>query len=187
MRIVALQAVGRRERLILMRLLQVRILRIVAIQAKRRRRFGQMESVLRCRFGACLVRQMAGIATHIERRVSAAFLRHMQSRLVAREAEIFLHPTRHGFQQLILVVAGMRIVACQAVAHRGRMHRSFNIGRFLIRMTGKAKPIRSSGNQLHACDIFSDSDLMAGQAPHGDRGVNRFSLRLILVALKAFG
>jgi hypothetical protein len=43
MRIVALDAVGRGEGLVLVSLLQVRILGIVAIEAERRGRLGEME------------------------------------------------------------------------------------------------------------------------------------------------
>ena len=119
MRIVALQTVGRAEGLVLMRLLQIRILRIMAIQAERRRSLGQMEAVLRRRFGAGLVGDMAGVAAHIERGMTAALLGHIQSGLVATEAEILFFVARKRLEELILVVAGVRIVAGEAVANRG--------------------------------------------------------------------
>ena len=56
-RIVALQAVGGGERLILVRLLQVRVLGIMAIQAERRSGLGEMEIGFRRRLGAGLVRE----------------------------------------------------------------------------------------------------------------------------------
>ena len=71
--------------------------------------------------------------------MTAALLRHVQSRLVATQAEVFFCLARQRLQQLILVVAGVRIVAGQAVAHRGRMHRPLDVGRLLVRMAGEAE------------------------------------------------
>src|SRR5579863_732639 len=83
MGVVALQAICCGERLILMRLLQTGVLRIVTIQAKCWSGLGEMEQVLLRRFGAGLVGDMAGVAAHIEGRMSAALLRYVQSSLVA--------------------------------------------------------------------------------------------------------
>ena len=48
-----------------------------------------MEPVLRGRLGAGLVRDVAGVAAHIERGMTAALFGDIQSGLVATEAEIF--------------------------------------------------------------------------------------------------
>ena len=78
---------------------------------------------------AGLVRGVAGVASHVERGVTAAFFGNIESLFVAAEAKILLLVPRCRFQQLILVVAGVRIVALQAIAHRGRMHRALELGR----------------------------------------------------------
>lgn len=62
MRIVALDAVRRCERLILMGLLQVGVLRIMAIEAERRGRFSKVKPVVHRGLGAGLVRHVARIA-----------------------------------------------------------------------------------------------------------------------------
>ena len=81
MRIVALEAVGRGEGLVVVGLLQVCILGIVAIEAERRRGLGQMEAVFRGWLGAGFVGDVAGVAAHIERGVAASFLRDIQAGL----------------------------------------------------------------------------------------------------------
>ena len=89
-RIMTLQTVGRGEGLVLMSFLQVCVLCIMAVQTERRGRLGQMEPVLCRRFGARLVGEVAGVTAHIESGMTAALLGHIQSRLVATEAEVFL-------------------------------------------------------------------------------------------------
>jgi len=49
-----------------------------------------MEPVLRRRFGAGLVGEVAGFAAHVEGGMAAALLRHIQPGLMAGEAEVFL-------------------------------------------------------------------------------------------------
>ena len=72
------------------------ILGIVAIQTKRGSRLGQMEPVLRRGFGARLVSEVAGVAAHVERGVTAALLGYIQPCLVATAGRdfLFLRPTR---------------------------------------------------------------------------------------------
>jgi len=88
MRIVTAGAVRLFERLVLVRILQGSVFHIVAIDAERRSRFGQMEIKLGLSDLANLVRNVAGVAAHIESGVAAAFLRNIQSLLMAIEAEI---------------------------------------------------------------------------------------------------
>src|SRR5579872_7453122 len=88
-RIVALHAVGAGERLVVMRLLELFVVGVVAIEAERRARLGQVELVVLSCFRSGLVGHMAGIAAHVEGGVTASLLRYMQSSLVALAAEIF--------------------------------------------------------------------------------------------------
>ena len=78
-------------------------------------------------------------------------------------------------------------MANQAIANRWGMHRPLYVGRLLIRMAREAKRRGRSGDQLDACDVFIDPDLMAAQTARGHGGMYRLAFGLILVALKAFG
>ena len=98
MRIVAGRAVRGSERLIVMRLLQRRILHIVAIEAERRSRLGQVKLVLGSRIRAALVRRVAGVASHVERGMTAALLGNVQALVVAREAKIVFLVSDRRFQ-----------------------------------------------------------------------------------------
>jgi len=107
-RIVALQAVGRGEGLVLVRLLKVRILRIVAIQAQTRAaalvRWNLFSIV---GFGPGLVGVWQVSQAHVESGMTACpSPAQFQSRLVAAQAEVFLFAARCRLEQLILVVAG---------------------------------------------------------------------------------
>ena len=89
-RIVALHAIGGGERLALVRLDQARILGIVAIEAQRRSRLGQVIVELNLALLADLVGDVASLATHVQRGVPAALLGNVQSLLVAGQAEVFV-------------------------------------------------------------------------------------------------
>ncbi len=78
-RIVAGEAVGLVDRLVLMRFANGCVLRIVAVDAQRRGVFGQMEVELALAGLAGLMRDVAGVAAHIERRVPAAALGHIHA------------------------------------------------------------------------------------------------------------
>ena len=104
MRVVTGQAIRRAEGLILMRLLQPSVLHVVAVQTKRRNRLGQMEPVVEGQLCAGLVRDMAGVAAHVERGVTASLLWNIHTLVVAGEAEIVFLVARHRLQQLELVV-----------------------------------------------------------------------------------
>lgn len=80
MRVVALQAVRRSKRLVLVRLLQRRVFRIVAIETKRRRRLRQVKAVFQSWFRSGFVRDVAGVAPSVERRMTAAFPEHSSPR-----------------------------------------------------------------------------------------------------------
>jgi hypothetical protein len=82
-RVVTGQTIRLFERLILMRLRQIDVLYVVAIQAQRRGRFRKviLEFCTRARPG--LVIGVAGVTTCVERQVTAAFLRRILSDRVA--------------------------------------------------------------------------------------------------------
>ena len=94
MGIMALQTVCRAEGLVLMSFLQASIVGIVALHAERRSRLGEMEPIFRRRFRAGLVGNVASVAAHVERGMTAALFGHIQSRLVAVAAEILFFPAR---------------------------------------------------------------------------------------------
>ena len=82
-RIMTAQAVSGREGLILMRLLQLNVFRIMAIQAKRRSRLREMKLVLWSRFGPGLVRRVASVAAHVKRSMAASLGQHYRSLCMA--------------------------------------------------------------------------------------------------------
>ena len=179
MGIVASQAIGSAERLIAVRLLQARVLGIVTIEAKRRRRFGQVEIEFWFPFFSGFVRHMAGLASHVERRVTTAFFWNVQPDLVTAEAEILFLSTGTRLQQLVLVVARVRIMALQAIADRRTMNCTFEIGSVFVGMAGEAQGRRRCSDQLDAGNVLVDPDLVATHAACGHGRVNRFALLLI--------
>lgn len=103
--VVAGQAVGGGKGLLLVCTEELRVARVMAIQAHGRRRFGEVKIKLTL---ACIpdvdrpktgrsrrfVGHMAGVAAHVERRVAAAFLRHILASVMAAQARLsFLPPT----------------------------------------------------------------------------------------------
>lgn len=134
---------------------------------------------------ADLVRGVAGVASHVERGVAATFFGDVQSLFVAIEAEILAFVPRLRFQQLILVVAGVRVVTLDAVAHGRRMHRSFESGGVFICVATQAQCLGSRSNQLDAGYVFTDPNFVAGQAAGRDRRMDCLTLRLILMAFEA--
>ena len=185
MRIVALQAIRRPERLSLMSLLQIGVFRVVTVDAQRRSRFRQMEPVLQCRLGARLVRHMAGLAAHVERRVPAAFFRNIHALVVASEAKIIFLLSRRGLQQLILIVRGVGIMTGQAVPYGRLMHMTLNLGRVFVLMARQAELVGNGGVQLHPGYIFRDPHFMAAQASGCDRRMNRLPFGFVFVTLQA--
>src|SRR5208283_3316290 len=89
-RIVATHAIGRSKRLILMCFLQVGALYVMAIHTQGRWRFGQMKIKLDLAYLTGLMRDVAGVASHIEGRMAAAFVGHVHPGLVAAKAKVFL-------------------------------------------------------------------------------------------------
>ena len=65
-----------------------------------------------------------------------------------------LAPPEVGFSSWNLLSDGVRIVTLEAIAHRRRMDRAFQVGGVLVGVAGKAKRVGRCGDQLHASDIF---------------------------------
>ena len=85
MRIVALQATGAFEGLAYVRFLQAGVFRVVALDAQRRNAFLQVRFKLNLSSLAILVSDVAGIAAHIERRMTAAFFGGVEADFVTGE------------------------------------------------------------------------------------------------------
>src|ERR1022692_1182792 len=137
--IVTAHAIGCFEWLVLVRFLQVSALCVVAIKAKRRRRFGEMKIELDLADLAGFVRDVASVAAHVEGRVPAAFLGNVYAGLVTAQAEVLFLVPRGGLQQLILVVRGVRSVTLYAVAHGWGMNFTFYVGGILVRVAGQTE------------------------------------------------
>ena len=132
-----------------------------------------------------LVRDVASIAAHIECGMATPLLGYVQSFFVTIEAEILALVPRRGLEQLILIVAGMRVVTLDAVSHSGRMHRPFNSGCIFVRVATEAQRLRSRSDELDAGYVFIDPNFVTAQASRGNGGVDRLTLRFVLMALQA--
>ena len=86
-----------------------------------------MKTILSGRFSAGFVYRVARIATHIERRVTAALGGNVQALLVAGKAEVFFLAATCCFQQLVLVIRGMRIVTLQTVPYCRAVNRTLDV------------------------------------------------------------
>ena len=186
-RIVAGQAIGLFERLVLVRLLQVGVLHIVAIDAQRGSVLGQMVIKLALAPLARLVRDVASVAAHVEGGVAASLLWNIRSLRVAAQAEIVFLIAGGWLQQLVLVVGSMRIVALHAIANGRWMNRPLISRGVFVGVAGEAQLVGSGGDQLYARDVFVDPDLVATGTAHRNRGVDRLALCLVLVAGDAGG
>ena len=119
-----------------------------------------MKTILRGWFRASFVCCVARIATHIERRVTAALGGNVQALLVAGKAEVFFLAATCCFQQLVLVIRGMRIVTLQTVPYCRAVNRTLDVGSVLFGMAGDAKSGRGGRDQLDAGDVLCDANLM---------------------------
>jgi len=187
MRIVALRASGRTERLSLVGLNEGGVRHIVTVRAQRWCRFGQMVVEFLLALRADFVREVATLATHIDRGMVASLLGSFCTFGVAVETEIRAFAARRGLEQLILVVGNMRVVTFDAVAHGGRVYGPFEFGRVLVRMASDAERLRSRGDELYAGDIFVDPDFMAAQTTHRNSRVDGLACCPILMTFQALG
>src|ERR1700686_1054004 len=167
-----------------MRLLQARVLGIMAVETERGSALGQMEIELGLARFSTFMGAVASVASQIERGMTAAFFRDVQSLFVAIETEILALVPRLRFQQLILVIAGVRVVTLDAVAHRRRMHRAFEGRGVFLRVASQAEGLRSRSDQLDAGPIFIDPNVMAAQAARRDRRMDRPPLGLLFRVLE---
>jgi len=183
--IVALEAIRRTKRLSLMRLDERFILHVMAIDAQRRNAFGQVLVELDLPSLTGLMCRVTGIAAHIERGVTTAFLGHVETLRVAIKAKILALLPATSLQQLVLILGNVRIVALDAVAYRWRMNCAFDRGRVFVTVTGQAESLRRRSGQLDASDVFVDANLVARSAAHLDCGMDRLALGLVLMTLEA--
>ena len=121
----------------MMRLYQVVSVDIVAIDAKRRNRLGQVIVEFHVASLARLMHVVAGGAAHIERRMTAAILGNVQALGVALRQRFWSFIALGELQQLKLVVRLVRIVTLDAVAHRGRMNCALHVRGIFIGVTGE--------------------------------------------------
>lgn len=169
-----------------MRLLQIRVLGVVAVYTQGWDRLGEMKLVFRGGLWSGLMREMASVAAGVERRVAAAFVGHMKTYLVAPEAKILFLVAGGRFQQLILVGTTVRVVAAETVAHRRWMDRTFDITGLLIRVAGEAKTRGRGSDQLNVRGLFVDTNFVTTQAAQGHGRMYGLALRFVVVALEAF-
>ena len=103
--IVTTHAVRGAKGLVAMGGLQICRFRIVTINAQCRNRFGEVEIEFLLALVSYLVDGVAGVASHIERGVTASPRRNIRALLMAAEAEVFLGiGARGGLQKLVLVI-----------------------------------------------------------------------------------
>ncbi len=184
--IVALNAIRVAEWLAVMSLDQVRVFGVVAIEAERRSSLGQVIIELNLAALSGLVRRVAGLATHVERRVPAAVLGNIYTFVMAAKAEVLVLGSAAGrLQQLVLVRRAMWVVALDAIANGWGMYLSVDLSGILVGVAGDAERLRRGGDQLYASDIFVDANLVAARAAHLDRRVNVGALTFVFVALEA--
>src|SRR5215470_10050251 len=127
---------------------------------------------------------MAGLASHVERCVPAAFFGNVPPGVVAAQAEIFFLSTGARLKQLILVICGVRVMALYAIANRRAVNQALNVGGILVRMAVHAEGVGRGRKQLHSRHVLIYTDFMAAQAAHLNCRVNRLALGLVFVALE---
>lgn len=73
----------------------------------------------------------------------------------------------------------------RAITDCGRMDRALDLRWILVSVTGEAQRGDRGCGQLDPRDIAIDAHFVARQATHGNRRVDSFALRLVLMAFKA--
>src|SRR5450631_4452089 len=185
--IVTAQAICRAEGLIVMRLLQGGLFRVMTVGAQRRSRFGQVELVFGCKIRTSFVRRVTAIAAQIQRGVAASFVRNIRALGVAGEAEIVFLLAGGRPQQLVLVGRSVGIVAGQAIANRRRVHVSFDLCCIFVSVAGEAELVRSGRDQHYPGGVFIHPDLVAAQTAGGDGGVDGRTFSFVFVTFQALG
>src|ERR1039457_3076953 len=180
-RVVALHAIGGGERLPLMRLDQARVLGIMAIEAQRRRRLGQVIVELDLALLADLMGDVASVATHIQRGVPAAFVGNVESLRMAGQAEVFVGPAGSRYQQLVLVVAGVRIVTLEAITNGWRMNGALQVGSVFVGVAGEAERVWRRSDELDASDVFGHPHFVATRATDRNGGMDCLAFGFVLM------
>lgn len=186
-RIMTAQAIGCAERLIMVRLLQGGVFRVMTVHAQRRGRFGEVELVLGRPVGAGFMCCVTGVAAQVEGSMAAAFFRNIRALRVAAETEIVFLLAGSRLQQLILVGGSVRIMASQAIPNGWPVDVSLDLRGILVAVAVEAKLVRSSRDQQYPRDLFVDPDLMTTQTAGGNGGMDSLPLGLVFVALEALG
>jgi hypothetical protein len=81
----------------------------------------------------------------------------------------------------------MRVVAFDAIAHRRRMHGTFQRSCIFVSVTADAERLRTRRRELDPRDVLVGSDFMAGQTSHGDSRVHELALGFVFVTLDTRG
>ena len=132
------------------------------------------------------MRDVAGIAAHIQRHVPAASRRDIHSDGMAGQAEILFGACSTGcFEKLELVVGLVRVVALEAVPDRGLVYCPLDAGGVLVGMAGEAERRRRGGGQLDPGHVLVYPDFVATHAARRDRRVHVLPLGFVAVALDA--
>ncbi len=184
-RIVAGDTIGFFEWLILMRFGQLRVLRVVTIEAQRRTRLFQVLREFPVAARTSFVSFVTGVATHVQRDMAAAFFGSVCADGVAAQTEVFFDFTRSRLQQLIFVFAAVRIMALEAVANGGLVHDAVDLGGILVIVTVETKCCDRRCDQLDAGDVLIDADFMATRASSGHGRVHTFPFCFISMTFQA--
>ena len=187
MRIVALQAIRSRKRLVRVGLAQAIFLWVVAVEAKLRRGFRQVLRELELGGIAGLMNGVAGVAAHIQRQMPAPLFRNTKTGCVAAEAKIFLLLARNRLHQLRRIRRLMGIMALDAVADRGWMYSTVYVRSVLFRVARQTQLAACGGDQFDVSDALSNTDFVAARAALCHSGVNVGSLSFVVMAFQALG
>ena len=134
--IVALNTIGRLKRLAMMRLHQLFVLQVMAVNAECGSVFGHVIGKLTLMGIPGLMNDVARVAATVQRRVAAAPLGYVDANVMASEAEVLRLVTGHRLQKQRWIVRLVRVVALQAIPRVGRMNETRDVGRVLVFVAG---------------------------------------------------
>lgn len=136
---------------------------------------------------ADFVRGVAGVAAHVQRGMAATFFCNVESLLMTIETEVLTLLSGGRLTQLVLVIALVRIVALDAIAHRWRMHGPFQGARVFFRVATEAERLRRGSDELDARDVLVHAHFVAAQTSRRYRRMHRFTLGFVFMTLEALG
>lgn len=182
------KAISLREWLVVMRLAEVGVVRVVTINAQRRRVLREMELEFPTGTLTRFVRHVTGGAAHIQGGVTTALLGRIYSGVMAGETEILgLAGTGHIFKQLVFVIGAVRIVALKAISRGRGVDLPLDLTGILVGVTLQTEAEWRGGRQLNAGDFFVATHFVATEAPGRHRRMHRLTLGFVLVTLGALG